>query len=72
LINATAGSSGPASNVTDLGFSADGRFLYNLLRGTGGIAAYRVNSDGSLTSLGIFGVGRDFVPADGPSGLAAH
>jgi len=72
LINAAAGSSGPDSNVTDLGFSADSRYLYNLLRGTGGVAAYRVEQNGSLTALGIFGVGRDFKPSDGPSGLAAY
>jgi 6-phosphogluconolactonase (cycloisomerase 2 family) len=72
LINPEAGSSGPTSNVTDLSFSTDSRYLYNLLRGTGGVAGYRVEADGSLAELGIFGVGRDFKPSDGPSGIASY
>jgi 6-phosphogluconolactonase (cycloisomerase 2 family) len=72
LINAEAGSSGPTSNVTDLSFSTDSRYLYNLLRGTGGVAGYRVEADGSLVEVGIFGVGRDFKPSDGPSGIASY
>jgi len=72
LINPEAGSSGPTSNVTDLSFSTDSRYLYNLLRGTGGVAGYRVEADGSLVEVGIFGVGRDFKPSDGPSGIASY
>jgi 6-phosphogluconolactonase (cycloisomerase 2 family) len=72
LVNATAGFSGADSNVTDLDFSADGRYLYNLLRGTGAVAAYRVEADGSLTQLGIFTAGSSLVPGNGPSGLAAY
>ena len=72
LINPEAGSSGPTSNVTDLSFSTDSRYLYNLLRGTGGVAGYRVEADGSLVQVGIFGVGRDFRPSDGPSGIASY
>lgn len=72
LVNAAAGSTGPASNVTDLDFSADGRYLYNLLRGSGAVAGYRVEASGSLTQLGIFGAGDSLVPGNGPSGLAAY
>ncbi len=72
LINAAAGSTGPDSNVTDLAFSADSRFLYNLLRGTGGVAAYRVETNGSLTNLGTFDAARELIPTNGPSGLAAY
>lgn len=72
LVNGAAGSSGPTSNVTDLDFSADGLYLYNLLRGTGAVAGYRVNADKTLTALGIFGAGTGaLVPSEGPSGIAA-
>ncbi|MBC8064299.1 MAG: beta-propeller fold lactonase family protein [Chlorobia bacterium] len=71
LIDADAGFSGAMSQPTDLAFDADTRYLYNLLRGGEGIAGYRVETDGSLTALGIFGVGSGFHSGDGPSGLAA-
>lgn len=73
LVNAAAGSTGPASNVTDLDFSADGLYLYNLLRGTGAVSGYRVEANGSLTALGTFGAGAGaLVPSEGPAGLAAY
>lgn len=72
LLNGAAGSSGGDSNVTDLGLSADGTYLYNLLRGTGAIAAYRVVGDGSLAPLGNFGAGTGLIRDNGPSGLAAY
>ena len=53
----------------DLALSADSRFLYLLLRGTGGVAAFRINDDGSLRSLGTEVGGLPV--ADGASGLAA-
>ncbi len=71
LLNAAAASLGADSNVTDLGFSADSRYLYNLLRGTGAVAALRVEADGSLTTLGVV-EDRSLVPRNGPSGLAAY
>lgn len=72
LIDGAAAFSGIMSQPTDLGFSADSRYLYNLLRGTGGIAGYRVEVNGSLTALGIFGVGGGLPVADGASGLASY
>ncbi|MGI8989415.1 MAG: lactonase family protein [Bryobacteraceae bacterium] len=72
LINGTAASPGAMSQPTDLGFSADSRYLYNLLRGTGGVAAFRVETNGSLTPLGIFGVGAGLPVNDGASGLASY
>ncbi len=72
LLNGAAGSPGGTSQPTDLAFGAGSRYLYNLLRGTGGIAGFRVEANGSLTPLGIFGVGGGLPVADGASGLAAY
>ena len=72
LINAVAAFPGDKSQPTDLAFGAGSRYLYDLLRGTGGVAGYRVESNGSLTPLGIFGVGGGLPVADGASGLAAY
>lgn len=72
LLNGAAASPGAMSQPTDLAFGAGSRYLYNLLRGTGGIAGFRVETDGSLTPLGIFGVGGGLPVADGASGLAAY
>lgn len=72
LIQAVAGFPGGMSQPTDLALSADSRYLYDLLRGTGGVAGYRVEANGSLTPLGIFGVGGGLPVADGASGLAAY
>ncbi len=41
-------------------------------RGTAGFAGFRVEGNGSLTALGIFGVGGGLPVADGASGLAAY
>lgn len=60
------------SQPTDLALSADSGYLYNLLRGTGGVAAYRVRPLGGLEPLGIFGVGEGLPIANGASGLAAY
>jgi len=69
LINGRAAVEGLTSQPTDLRLSADGRYLYNLLRGEGEVAAYRIESDGSLSSLGRVGG----LPANvGASGLAAY
>lgn len=72
LLNGVAASSGLKSQPTDLAFDTQTRYLYNLLRGTGGVAGYRVETDGSLTALGVFGVGGALPIADGASGLAAY
>lgn len=60
------------SEPTDLAFSNGSRYLYNLLRGTGGVAAFEVQRDGTLKHLGVFGVGQALPIADGASGLAAY
>ena len=72
LINGAAASQGDMSQPTDLGLSSDSRYLYNLLRGTGGVSAFRVEADGALTSLGVFGVNAGLPVANGASGLAAY
>lgn len=72
LINGAAAFSGITSQPTDLAFDTETKYLYNLLRGSGGVAAYRVEEGGSLTFLGIFGVGGTLPIADGASGLAAY
>lgn len=72
LINGAAAFQGLKSEPVDLGLSADSRYLYNLLRGPGGVSAFRIEGNGTLTPLGLFGVGGG-LPADyGASGLAAY
>ncbi len=72
LINGAAALQGLPSEPTDLSFDIDTRYLYNLLRGTGGVSAFRVESNGTLTPLGVFGVGGGLPVADGASGLASY
>ncbi|MBA3544651.1 MAG: hypothetical protein H0T83_09475 [Chthoniobacterales bacterium] len=72
LINGAEAFLGNMSQPTDLAFSTGSRYLYNLLRGTGGVAGFRVEQNGSLTPLGVFGVGQALPIADGASGLAAY
>lgn len=72
LISGSAAFTGLMSQPTDLAFDTETRYLYNLLRGTGGVAAFRVESNGSLSTLGVFGVGGGLPVADGASGLAAY
>lgn len=65
----------------DLAITPDGNFLYNVLPGSGRVAGWRINSDGSLTSVGEFeGLGQtvdgdmapfDFSPLESPAGIAA-
>ena len=70
MINGAAAFLGAASQPVDLAQSGDGRFLYLLLRGTGGVAAMRIEDNGSLTALGITVGG---LPVnDGISGLASY
>ncbi|MBC7925029.1 MAG: beta-propeller fold lactonase family protein [Bryobacteraceae bacterium] len=72
LLNGSAAFTGPVSQPTDLAFSSDSRYIYTLLRGTGGVDGYRVEDNGSLTALGVFGVGGGLPLADGASGLAGY
>ncbi len=69
LINGAAAVLGITSEPTDIRISKDGRFFYVVLRGTGEIAAFRIEEDGSLTPRGTVGG----LPANtGASGLAAY
>ena len=70
LINGSAASFGNTTQPVDSGLSADGRYLYQLLRGSGAVAALRIEDGGSLTPLGIVVGG---LPVnDGASGLAVY
>lgn len=70
------------STPLDLGISTDGRFLYNVLPGSGAVAGWRINADGSLTKIGEFGglpetVEGDVAPFEfgwggSPAGIAVH
>ena len=72
LLEATAGTPGVNSNPTDLALSGDGKYIYDLLRGTGGVNAWAIQDNGSLADLGIFGVGGGLPVNNGASGLAAY
>jgi 6-phosphogluconolactonase len=72
LIDGAAAFQGLESEPTDLAFSTGSQYLYSLLRGTGGVAAYRVEGNGGLTPLEVFGVGTGLPFNDGASGLAAY
>lgn len=69
LIDGKAAFLGSLSQPVDLALSADSRFLYLLLRGTGGVATFRIRDNGSLEPLGTVTGGLPV--ADGASGLAA-
>lgn len=89
LLDATAGETEapvPArtqgSTPLDLGVSDDGRFLYNVLPGSGRVAAWRIEANGSLTPIDEFvGLGQtiegDHAPIDfgtgaSPAGIAVY
>ncbi|CAN5643609.1 hypothetical protein BH18VER1_BH18VER1_15460 [soil metagenome] len=72
LLNQAAADTGLLSQPTDLAFSDGNGFLYNLLRGTGGVAGFRVTSSGALAPLGTYGVGKGLPIANGASGLVAY
>ncbi|MCP9494335.1 MAG: beta-propeller fold lactonase family protein [Pyrinomonadaceae bacterium MAG19_C2-C3] len=66
------------STPLDLRISPDGKFLYNVLPGSGRVAGWRINDDGSLTKIGEFGglprtVYGDMAPEErfGPGGSPA-
>ncbi|MFO0952987.1 MAG: beta-propeller fold lactonase family protein [Isosphaeraceae bacterium] len=82
LLQAVAGTTDPSPNrqgstPLDLGVSPDGRFLYNVLPGSGKVAGWRINGNGSLTKIGEFGglpitVDGDSAPEEyGPGGSPA-
>jgi len=68
LLDGKAAFLGMDSQPVDLALSADSRYLYLLLRGTGGVASFRIQDDGGLTPLGVVTGGLPV--ADGASGLA--
>ena len=69
LVAGAAASTGETSQPVDLSLSADGRYLYLLLRGAGGVASFRIEPAGGLTPLGVVVGG---LPVnDGASGLAS-
>ncbi len=70
LIDGNAAFLGLLSQPVDLALSEDSRYLYLLLRGTGAVAAFEIEDDGGLNSLGI--VTGDLPDADGASGLAVY
>ncbi|KEF55942.1 uncharacterized protein A1O9_07522 [Exophiala aquamarina CBS 119918] len=71
LIEGSAYFAGNSSEPVDLAVAEKGKFLYNLLRGTGAVDAFAVQEDGSLTSLGRVGEGKGLPPANGASGMVA-
>lgn len=70
LLNGRAAFLGATSQPVDLSLSADGQYLYQLLRGTGAVAAFRIRANGSLRRLGVIVGGLPV--ADGASGLASY
>lgn len=71
LIQGKAGFLGIKSQPVDLDLAAGSRYLYLLLRGTGGVAAFEVQADGSLSPRGRVVTG-GLPVADGASGLAVY
>ena len=68
LIYGRAAFLGLLSQPVDLDLSADGQYLYLLLRGTGGVVAFKIEDGGGLRRLGLITGGLPV--ADGASGLA--
>lgn len=68
LLDGDAAFLGADSQPVDLALSADSRYLYLLLRGTGAVAAFEIRADGSLSPRGVVTGGLPV--ADGASGLA--
>lgn len=62
---------GMASQPVDLVISSDGRYLYNLLRGSGAIAGHEIQGDGSLKQVGELAK-EGIPPMLGASGLAGY
>jgi 6-phosphogluconolactonase (cycloisomerase 2 family) len=71
LLAGNAASLGITSQPVDLDLAAKSRYVYLLLRGTGGVAAFKVQDDGSLNRKGPIVTG-GLPVADGASGLAVY
>lgn len=70
LVRGSAAFLGDGSEPVDLAQTADSHYVYQLLRGTGAVASFRVGADGALTPLAVTKGG---LPADyGVSGLAVY
>lgn len=70
LIKRTAAFLGALSQPVDLALSDDSRYLYLLLRGTGGVAAFEIGYGGRLEPRGV--VTGELPVADGASGMDAY
>lgn len=70
LLDAVGAEFGALSQPVDLALSADGSYLYLLLRGTGQVASLEIQPDGGLRDLGRVNGGLPV--ADGASGLIAY
>ncbi len=70
LLDAKAASFGINSQPVDLNLAAKSRYLYLLLRGTGGVAALKIQDDGGLSRQGLVTGGLPV--ADGASGLVVY
>lgn len=71
LLDGKAAFLGITSQPVDLDLAAKSRYVYLLLRGAGGVAAFKVQDDGSLTRRGPIVTG-GLPVADGASGLAVY
>jgi len=70
LVDGDAAFTGLTSQPVDLALSVDSQYLYLLLRGTGGVASFKIDDNGALSPLGIVTGGLPV--ADGASGLAVY
>jgi 6-phosphogluconolactonase (cycloisomerase 2 family) len=70
LVEGKAAFLGLLSQPVDLALTPNSRYLYLLLRGTGGVAAFEVQDDGGLSARGVVTGGLPV--ADGASGLAVY
>lgn len=70
LVHGKAAFLGALSQPVDLALTGGSHYLYLLLRGTGGVAAFSVQNDGGLHPLGAAIGGLPV--ADGASGLAVY
>lgn len=70
LLDGDAASTGAMSQPVDLSLSEDGKFLFLLLRGTGGVASFKIEANGKLDPRGLVVGGLPV--ADGASGLASY
>jgi len=70
LIDGKAAFLGVNSQPVDLDLAAKSKYLYLLLRGTGGVASFEIQDDGGLSPMGVITGGLPV--ADGASGLAVY